>query len=143
MLLAASLLTGCGGGSECEVAAHVVSEVSPSLVLASVTGTDGGPIDSVELSRLRFDGHRVDRRSLVSSWLSEGLSLDRGRLVCSLPCGLAGATGRWQIRVTGPAGSTALVDVQGHPRLSPGGCSPVVGRVPTITPELTPGADAS
>ncbi|WP_416957191.1 hypothetical protein ACNKF0_07720 [Nocardioides sp. T5] len=142
-LVAGLLLGGCGGGSECEVAAHVVREVGPSLVLTSSTGVDGKPVDSVELSRVRFDGRAVDRRSLVSSWLSSGLTLDRGRLVCSLPCGLAGTTGQWQLRVTGHDGGAAHVDVQGHPPLSPGGCSPVVGRAATISPELRLAPDGS
>lgn len=138
VLVVASLLVGCAGDPQCEAGPHVVREVGPSIVLDSATGADGEPVRVVELSRVRFDGRPVDRPLLASSPRSDGLSLDGGRLVCDLPCGLAGAGGRWQIRVTGPAASTALVDAHGEPRLDPGGCSPAVGRAPEVVLRLAP-----
>jgi hypothetical protein len=141
VLVTGALLAGCADGSQCEVGAHVVREVGPSLVLDSATGPDGEPVPVVELSRIRFDGSPVDRRLLVSSHRSSGLSLDGGRLVCDLPCGLTGTAGRWELRVTGPDASTTRVEVRGEPRLDPGGCSPAVGQAPEIALRLEP-ADA-
>jgi hypothetical protein len=138
VLVAGSLLSGCADGSQCEAGAHVVREVGPSLVLDSATGLDGEPVRVVDLSRIRFDGRPVDRRLLASSYRSDGLSLDGGRLVCELPCGLAGTAGRWQLRVTGPAASTASVDAVGGPRIDPGGCSATLGHAPEIALRLTP-----
>jgi len=142
-LLAASLLTGCGGDSECENGPDVWRELGASLVLGTAIGGDGESLDSVELSRLRFDGRPVDRRALVSAGESEGLVLVGGRLTCRLPCALAGTRGTWQLRVTDPAASTARVMAQGRPRVSPGGCRPTEGEVPTIEVQLTPVAAPS
>jgi len=129
------LLSGCGG-EECEIGADVVREVGASLVVESAVGPDGKTVPAVELSRLRLDGRPVDRGALVSSPESDGLSLDGGRVVCTLPCGLDGPAGRWQFRVTGPDGSSAQVDAAGAPRTSSNGCSPPRGRVPMVTPRL-------
>ena len=143
VLVAASLLTGCGGASECENGPDVWRELGPSLVLGSAVGGDGEPVDSVELSRLRFDNRPVDRRALVSAVESDGLFLVGGRLTCSLPCALAGTRGTWQFRVTDPAASTVRVVAQGRPRVSPGGCRPTEGEVPTIEVQPTPVAAPS
>ena len=137
VLVAASLLTGCGGASECENGPDVWRELGPSLVLGSAVGGDGEPVDSVELSRLRFDNRPVDRKALVSAVESEGLVLVGGRLTCRLPCALAGTRGTWQLRVTDLAASSVRVVAQGRPRVSPGGCRPTEGEVPTIEVQLT------
>lgn len=138
VLVAAALLAACTGGSECEAGPAVVTEIGPSLVLDSVTGVDGAPVRTVVLSRIRFDGSPVDPRVLASATRSEGLALDGGRLVCDLPCGLAGAAGRWQLRVTGPEAGSAQVDALGAPRLDPGGCSEPVGEAPEIAIRFVP-----
>ena len=143
VLLAASLLTGCGGASECENGPDVWRELGPSLVLDSAIGGDGEPLASVELSRLRFDDRPVDRRAVVSAVESEGLVLVGDRLTCLLPCALAGTRGTWQFGVTDPAADTARVVAQGRPRVSPGGCRPTEGEVPTIEVQLTPVAAPS
>ncbi len=143
VLLAASLLTGCGVGSECENGPDLWRELGPSLVLDSAIAGDGEPLDTVELSRLRFDGRPVDPRALVSAVESEGLVLVGGRLTCRLPCALAGTRGTWQLRVTDPAAGTVRVVAQGRPRVSPGGCRPTEGEVPMIEVRLTPVAAPS
>lgn len=138
VLVAGSLITaGCADGPQCEVGAHVVREVGPSLVLDSATGVDGERVRAIDLSHVRFDGRRVDRGLMVSSPRSDGLSLGGGRLVCDLPCGLSGTAGRWEFRVTGPDASAARVEVLGRPRIDPGGCSPTLGQAPEIAIRLT------
>lgn len=138
VVVAAALLSGCGG-QECENGADVVREVGASLVVEAAAGPDGETVPVVELSHLRLDGRPVDRRGLVSSPYSHGLSLEGGRVVCTVPCGLSGTAGRWRFRVTGKDAGSAQVYALGAPRTSPNACSPPRGRVPTVTPRLGPG----
>ena len=113
----------------------------------SVVDANGEPVRSVQISHVRLDGRPVKRRLLVKGfdfkrhdrlavWPSSGLALDSGRVVCTVPCGVGAIAGHWQFRVTGPTSTTAEVDVQGHPMVSPGGCSPAEGDAPKITVEL-------
>ena len=143
VLVAASLLTGCGVGSECENGPDLWRELGPSLVLGSAIGGDGEPLDSVGAVPPPLRRPTRGPRALVSAVESDGLVLVGGRLTCRLPCALAGTRGTWQFRVTDPAAGTVRVVAQGRPRVSPGGCRPTEGEVPTIEVQLTPVAAPS
>lgn len=142
VVVACLFVSGCAG-EECQNGADVVREVGASLVVEAVLGPDGTTVPVVELSHLRLDGRPVDRRALVSSPYSAGLALARGRVVCTLPCGLPGPAGLWQLRVTGPDASSADVDAAGAPMTSANTCQPPRGRVPRVVPRLAgPGTRA-
>lgn len=97
----------CAGGDwSC---ATVVSYAEPVLTIREVTGPDGAPVETVEVTRLRRDGRPglVDARSglrfgdewtpgLVTrdSDLHWNVRVSGGRILCDVPCGFGSLPAR-------------------------------------------------